>query len=132
MKSNVMQHNLRLNLDIPEHLEVNGYVMNADPKRFKSKNAYIVEALLAGAPIVERGGNDLEVTLTEEQLEKVIAKVTERIKENVMNEVLRILLNLVTTKQTGVPFFQTESGEQTIEEEIDAGLADLALDYFEE
>ena len=132
MKSNVIQHNIRLNLDVPEHLEVNGYVMNADPKRFKSKNAYIIEALLAGAPIVERGGSDLAVTLTEEQLETVIDKVTECIKENVMNEVLKILLNLVTTKQAGVPFVQTEPKEQTIEEEIDAGLADLALDYFEE
>ena len=132
MKSNVIQHNIRLNLDVPEHLEVNGYVMNADPKRFKSKNAYIIESLLAGAPIVERGGSDLAVTLTEEQLETVIDKVTERIKENVMNEVLKILLNLVTTKQSGVPFIQMEPKEQTIEEEIDAGLADLALDYFEE
>lgn len=132
MKSNVIQHNLRLNLDIPEHLEVNGYVMNADPKRFKSKNAYIVEAILAGAEIVERGGKDLAVTLSEEQLKVVVNKVTERIKENVMNEVLKILLNLVTSQQTVVSTFQTEQREETIEDEIDAGLADLALDYFEE
>ena len=52
---NIYQHNIRLNLDRAEHLMVHRYLMNADPKIFKSKNEFFIKAVLAGAASVSKG-----------------------------------------------------------------------------
>lgn len=127
MKDNIYCHNLRLNLNIPEHLEVHGHLMNYDQSQFKSMNAYIIEAIRVGAEKVDCGG-EASPTLSEAQLKELEDRVTERIQKDVLNEVLKTLLGAMA-KPGMVPIYQ-EKAEP--EEEMDAELADLALDYFEE
>lgn len=128
MKDNIYCHNLRLNLDIPEHLEVHGHLMNYDKSKYRSMNTYIIEAIRAGADKVD-GGLDHPI-ISEAQLKQLEKGVTERIKKDVLNEVLKTLLG-VMVKPSAVSLYQEEH-EEPEETEIDAGLADLALDYFEE
>lgn len=129
MKDNIYCHNLRLNLDRPEHLEVHGYLMNYDKGQFKSMNAYIVEAIREGAQRVDFGGKD-QLILTDTQLKKLEDRITERIKTDVLNEILKTILGAAISKPSVMLPQHTSEADET--EEVDAGLADLALDYFEE
>ena len=127
MKDNIYFHNLRLNLDVQEQLDIHGYLMNYDKKKYKSKNIFIMDVLKAG---IEKlyGGLEHSV-LTEEQLKEMEDRITERIRKDVLNEVLKTLLGM-SARPSVVPVYQEPKEEQ--EDKLDAGLADLALDYFEE
>ena len=76
--------------------------MNADPTIFKSKNDFLIKAILAGAESVSKGNlpeevEEVEVKLTEKQLENVSRKVVDLMKTEVMNEVMKTLLGMVVS-----------------------------------
>lgn len=131
MKDNIYFHNLRLNLDVQEQLDIHGYLMNYDKKKYKSKNIFIMDVLKAG---IEKlyGGLEHSV-LTEQQLKEMEDRITERIRKDVLNEVLKTLLGMAV-KPGAMPIYQAQNEEQkdTQEESIDTGLATVALGYFEE
>lgn len=131
MKDNIYFHNLRLNLDVQEQLDIHGYLMNYDKKKYKSKNIFMMDVLKAG---IEKlyGGLEHSV-LTEQQLKEMEDRITERIRKDVLNEVLKTLLGMAV-KPGAMPLYQAQNEEQedTQEEPIDTGLATVALGYFEE
>ena len=81
---NIYQHNIRLNLNKEDHLLVHRYLMNADPREFKSKNDFLIRAVLAGAPSVCQGetvkAEEVEVKLSEEQMKELSLKVVDLLK----------------------------------------------------
>ena len=70
-KSNIYQHNVRLNLDDERHLKVPRYLMNINEDVYKSKNGYIIRAILQGAEQANSVTEDVEWVekrlLTDEQ-----------------------------------------------------------------
>lgn len=131
MKDNIYFHNLRLNLDVQEQLDIHGYLMNYDKKKYKSKNIFIMDVLKAG---IEKlyGGLEHSV-LSEEQLKEMEDRITERIRKDVLNEVLKTLLGMAV-KPGAMPLYQGQNEEQVDaqEEPINTGLATVALGFFEE
>ena len=131
MKDNIYCHNLRLNLDVQEQLDVHGHLMTFDKEKYKSKNAYMIEVIKAG---VEKLNDDfVQSVLTDKQMQQLEDRIVERIRKDVLNEVLKTLLGM--SARPGVVSVyreQNEGQEETQEETIDAGLAAVAWDYFEE
>lgn len=131
MKDNIYFHNLRLNLDVQEQLDIHGYLMNYDKKKYKSKNIFIMDVLKAG---IEKlyGGLEHSV-LSEKQLKEMEDRITERIRKDVLNEVLKTLLGMAV-KPGAMPLYQGQNEEQedAQEELINTGLATVALGFFEE
>ena len=132
---NIYQHNIRLNLDRAEHLMVHRYLMNADPKIFKSKNEFFIKAVLAGAASVSKGilpevVDEVEVKLTEKQLDNISHKVVDLMKTEVMNEIMKTILGMLVSNTSGVVLQpQPQKNEDSLVEDY---LADAAMDYFEE
>ena len=131
MKENIYCHNLRLNLDIQEQLNVHGFLMQFDKDKYKSKNAFMVEVIKAG---MEKMTERVEKSvLPDEQMKLLEGRITERIRKDVLNEVLKTLLGMAVQPGT-LPIYREreEVQEDTHEEPINPGLATVALGYFEE
>lgn len=131
MKDNIYCHNLRLNLNVQEQLDLHGSLMNFDKQKYKSKNAYMIEVIKAG---VEKLSDDfVQSILTDKQMQQLEDRIVERIRKDVLNEVLKTLLRMSARPDVvSVYREQNERQEETQEETIDAGLAAVAWDYFEE
>lgn len=131
---NVYQHNLRLNLDKKEHLQAHRYLMNADMKKYGSRNEYIVQAILAGAPELKipegTRKSDIPLVLSQEQMNELVGKVVEHMKADVLNEVLKTLLSMIVTNPSGLIQSTPQSSET--DTSVEDYLADAAMDYFEE
>lgn len=131
MKENIYCHNLRLNLDIQEQLNVHGFLMQFDKDKYKSKNAFMVEVIKAG---MEKMTERVEKSvLPDEQMKLLEDRITERIRKDVLNEVLKTLLGMAVQPGT-LPLYREQKEEQaeTQEAPINTGLATVALGYFEE
>ena len=70
-----------------EQLDIHGYLMNYDKKKYKSKNIFIMDVLKAG--IEQLYGGLEHSVLTEQQLKEMEDRITERIRKDVLNEVLK-------------------------------------------
>ena len=131
MKDNIYFYNLRLNLDVQEQLDIHGYLMNYDKKKYKSKTIFMMDVLKAG---IEKlyGGLEHSV-LSEDQLKEMEDRITKRIRKDVLNEVLKTLLGMAV-KPGAMPLYQGQNEEQVDvqEEPINTGLATVALGFFEE
>ena len=134
-KSNIYQHNLRLNLDDERHLKVHRYLMNINEDVYKSKNAYIIRAILEGAEkansVTEDGEYVEKGLLTDEQIKELEERITKNLKNEVLNEVLKVLLNMIVSQPSNV-LQQVGQIQSVKEEEPDDALVDAALSYFEE
>ncbi len=134
-KSNIYQHNLRLNLDDERHLKVHRYLMNINEDVYKSKNAYIIRAILEGAEkansVTEDGAYVEKGLLTDEQIKELEERITKNLKKEVLNEVLKVLLNMIVSQPSNV-LQQVGQIQSVKEEEPDDALVDAALSYFEE
>ena len=134
-KSNIYQHNLRLNLDDERHLKVHLYLMNINEDVYKSKNAYIIRAILEGAEkansVTEDGEYVEKGLLTDEQIKELEERITKNLKNEVLNEVLKVLLNMIVSQPSNV-LQQVGQIQSVKEEEPDDALVDAALSYFEE
>ena len=73
---------------------------------------------------------DVEVKLTEKQLENVCRKVVDLMKTEVMNEVMKTLLGMVVSNP--VNFAMQPQTQKDTESVVEDYLADAAMDYFEE
>ena len=134
-KNNIYQHNLRLNLDDEEHLKVHRYLMNANQKVYKSKNAYIIRAILEGAEKannVTEGEDFVEKSLlSDEQIKGLEERITKNLQKEILNEVLKVLMNMIVGQPSSM-IQQVENTQVASEEEPDDALVDAALSYFEE
>lgn len=134
-KSNIYQHNLRLNLDNESHLKVHRYLMNINEDVYKSKNAYIIRAILEGAEkansVTENGKYVEKGLLTDEQIKELEEQITKNLKKEILNELLKVLLNMIVSQPSNV-LQQVGQIQSVKEEEPDDALVDAALSYFEE
>ncbi len=45
MRENIVYVSLRLNMDVPKHVEINKKLQKLNPNVYKSKNQFVIEAL---------------------------------------------------------------------------------------
>lgn len=88
MKQNIYQHNLRLNLNRRDDLELHRALMNFEQDKYKSKNDFLkqklCESIFGNGDSQEQGTDVLNASeyVTKEELEQRIAKVvTDVLKE---------------------------------------------------
>ena len=81
MKQNIYQHNLRLNLNRQDDLELHRALMNFDKDKYRSKNDFLkrklCESIFGNGDSQEQESNVLNTSeyVTKEELEQRIAKV---------------------------------------------------------
>lgn len=89
MKSNIFVHNLRLNLDHDEDLQLHGALMNYDENSYKSKNDYLKK--MASNGVFGNQDNRRRVSKAVGDAEVVTMDVLEQRLEKVVNDVLKEL-----------------------------------------
>lgn len=121
-KENIYQHNIRLNLDNPKHLELHNKLMNVDTDMYGSKNNYIIVKLTES---IARDEGNLEIP--EESARKIENRVTKR----VLYQVLQILLSRFIGNGITIQQLIQEEPKSAEEDEFDENLFDAACGYFE-
>lgn len=131
-----MKYCLRLNLTIPEHLEIHKTLRNLNPELYRSINQFMIAALssfihkadqtelLTDEALREKLGKEL---VTKSELENVAGKI----KEEVTREILTYVLSSVMKNNTPVVIpEQTNSMSREVPKEPepmeDETLAELA------
>lgn len=89
MKSNIFVHNLRLNLDHDEDLQLHGALMNYDENSYKSKNDYLKR--MASDGIFGNPDNRRRISKTVGDTEVVTMDILEQRLGKVVNDVLKEL-----------------------------------------
>lgn len=89
MKSNIFVHNLRLNLDHDEDLQLHGALMNYDENSYKSKNDYLKK--MASDGVFGNPDNRRRISKTAGEAEVVTMDILEQRIDKVVNEVLKEL-----------------------------------------
>lgn len=128
-KDDIVQYNLRLNLNNPYDLKLHQAIMNANLKIYKSKNNYLRKAMYRGI-FGETEENDTKndiIDFRQFVSKKELLQVETRVKETVIEEVVKLLFSTVANK-TVVPAVQ--QSETSKEEDIDSAVTDIALGYF--
>ena len=136
-KDDVMQHIFRLNLENPVELRLHQQLLNVNLDVYKSKNKYIIKKLSSGIfgerdelEQMQSGTNQMrkQRSLSETELQML----EQRITQSVLNEVLKMLLNMVVqpTRKYTLPVVEATTDKS--EDDIDENVASAALGYFEE
>lgn len=89
MKSNIFVHNLRLNLDHDEDLQLHGALVNYDENSYKSKNDYLKS--MASDGIFGNPDNRRRISKTVGDTEVVTMDILEQRLGKVVNDVLKEL-----------------------------------------
>lgn len=89
MKSNIFVHNLRLNLDHDEDLQLHGALMNYDENNYKSKNDYLKK--MASDGVFGNPDNRRRISKTAGEAEVVTMDILEQRIDKVVNDVLKEL-----------------------------------------
>lgn len=136
-KDDVMQHIFRLNLENPVELRLHQQLLNVNLDVYKSKNKYIIKKLSSGIfgerdelEQMQSGTNQMrnQGSLSETELQML----EQRITQSVLNEVLKMLLNMVVQPTGKYTLPVVEATTDKSEDDIDENVASAALGYFEE
>jgi len=129
-KDEIVQYNIRLNLNNPNHLRLHQAILNANMEIYKSKNNYLRKVAYRGifgeseSLDEENDIVDLSQLVTKKELEEQVKKI----KESVMREMIGMMLSFMAGK---TPMISTiPRGEEPEEDTVDDAVADAALGYF--
>lgn len=129
-KDEIVQYNIRLNLNNPNHLRLHQAILNANMEIYKSKNNYLRKVAYRGifgeseGLDEEDGIVDLSQLVTKKELEEQVKKI----KESVTQEMLRMMFSFMagnTPMISAMPRL-----EEPEEDAVDDAVADAALGYF--
>lgn len=137
-KDNIVVHNLRLNLDNPQHRKINAVLQDLNPDVFKSKNRFLAEAVEMYIDSFENEDLTKEESKKKANSKEYISRIDlEKIKEDiryellteVRNEVIKLLGGVVSGMQMGQRLQDNNSTiQETIEQEtVDETMEKLAL-----
>ena len=129
-KDEIVQYNIRLNLNNPNHLRLHHAILNANMEIYKSKNNYLRKVAYRGifgeseSLDEENDIVDLGQLVTKKELEEQVKKI----KESVMREMIGMMLSFMAGK---TPMISTiPRVEEPEEDTVDDAVADAALGYF--
>ena len=129
-KDEVVQYNIRLNLNNPSHLKLHQAILNANMEIYKSKNNYLRKVAYRGI-FGEPEGLDEEddiVDLSQLVTKKELEEQVKKIKESVMQEMFGMMFSSMAGR---VPVISaTPRVEEPEDDIVDDAVADAALGYF--
>ncbi len=131
---------IRLNMHNPDHVLINDVIQNLDPKIFKSKNQFILDAIQfyidnygSETFIAKKKENERAEYIRSEDIEDIKAEVIEAAINEARKEVIRLLGGVISGMNVGQPVIMqaanSEAQEPTEDVMDDADVAGLAMGW---
>ena len=131
---------VRLNMNNPQHVKINEVIQNLDPKIFKSKNQFIIDALQF---YIDNYGRETFVVKTKEKeraeyirsedIEDIKAEVIEAATSEARKEVIRLLGGVISGMNVAQPIVRPvlEEKEEEPDNDVmnDEDVAGLAMGW---
>ena len=129
---------IRLNMHNPDHVLINNVIQNLDPKIFKSKNQFILDACKfyidnygSETFIAKKKDNERAEYIRSADIEDIKAEVIEAAINEARKEVIRLLGGVISGMNVGQPVIMqaanSEAQEPTEDVMDDADAAGLAM-----
>ncbi len=131
---------IRLNMHNPDHVIINDVIQNLDPKIFKSKNQFILDAIKfyidnygSETFIAKKKDNERAEYIRSADIEDIKAEVIEAAINEARKEVIRLLGGVISGMNVGQPVIMqaanSEAQEPTEDVMDDADVAGLAMGW---
>lgn len=131
---------IRLNMHNPDHVLINNVIQNLDPKIFKSKNQFILDACKfyidnygSETFIAKKKDNERAEYIRSADIEDIKAEVIEAAINEARKEVIRLLGRVISGMNVGQPVIMqaanSEAQEPTEDVMDDADVAGLAMGW---
>ena len=131
---------IRLNMHNPDHVLINNVIQNLDPKIFKSKNQFILDACKfyidnygSETFIAKKKDNERAEYIRSEDIEDIKAEVIEAAINEARKEVIRLLGGVISGMNVGQPVIMqaanSEAQEPTEDVMDDVDVAGLAMGW---
>ena len=129
---------IRLNMHNPDHVLINNVIQNLDPKIFKSKNQFILDACKfyidnygSETFIAKKKDNERAEYIRSEDIDDIKEEVIEAATNEARKEVIRLLGGVISGMNVGQPVIMqaanSEAQEPTEDVMDDADVAGLAM-----
>ena len=130
----------RLNMHNPDHVLINNVIQNLDPKIFKSKNQFILDACKfyidnygSETFIAKKKDNERAEYIRSEDIDDIKAEVIEAAINEARKEVIKLLGGVISGMNVGQPVIiqaaNSEAQEPTEDVMDDADVAGLAMGW---
>ena len=131
---------IRLNMHNPDHVLINNVIQNLDPKIFKSKNQFILDACKfyidnygSETFIAKKKDNERAEYIRSEDIDDIKAEVIEAAINEARKEVIRLLGGVISGMNVGQPVIMQAANSEAQEpaEDVmdDADVAGLAMGW---
>ena len=131
---------IRLNMHNPDHVLINNVIQNLDPKIFKSRNQFILDACKfyidnygSETFIAKKKDNERAEYIRSEDIEDIKAEVIEAAINEARKEVIRLLGGVISGMNVGQPVIMQAANSEAQEpaEDVmdDADVAGLAMGW---
>ena len=131
---------IRLNMHNPDHVLINNVIQNLDPKIFKSKNQFILDACKfyidnygSETFIAKKKDNERAEYIRSEDIEDIKEEVIEVATNEARKEVIMLLGGVISGMNVGQPVIMqaanSEAQEPTEDVMDDADVAGLAMGW---
>ena len=131
---------IRLNMHNPDHVLINNVIQNLDPKIFKSKNQFILDACKfyidnygSETFIAKKKDNERAEYIRSADIEDIKTEVIEAAINEARKEVIRLLGGVISGMNVGQPVIMqaanSEAQEPTEDVMEDADVAGLAMGW---
>ena len=129
---------IRLNMHNPDHVLINNVIQNLDPKIFKSKNQFILDACKfyidnygSETFIAKKKDNERAEYIRSEDIDDIKEEVIEAATNEARKEVIKLLGGVISGMNVGQPVIMqaanSEAQEPTEDVMDDADVAGLAM-----
>ena len=131
---------IRLNMHNPDHVLINNVIQNLDPKIFKSKNQFILDACKfyidnygSETFIAKKKDNERAEYIRSADIDDIKAEVIEAAINEARKEVIRLLGGVISGMNVGQPVIMQAANSEAQEpaEDVmdDADVAGLAMGW---
>ena len=131
---------IRLNMHNPDHVLINNVIQNLDPKIFKSKNQFILDACKfyidnygSETFIAKKKDNERAEYIRSADIEDIKTEVIEAAINEARKEVIRLLGGVISGMNVGQPVIMqaanSDAQEPTEDVMDDADVAGLAMGW---
>ena len=131
---------IRLNMHNPDHVLINNVIQNLDPKIFKSKNQFILDACKfyidnygSETFIAKKKDNERAEYIRSADIEDIKTEVKEAAINEARKEVIKLLGGVISGMNVGQPVIMqaanSEAQEPTEDVMDDADVAGLAMGW---
>ena len=131
---------IRLNMHNPDHVLINNVIQNLDPKIFKSKNQFILDACKfyidnygSETFIAKKKDNERAEYIRSADIEDIKTEVIEAAINEARKEVIRLLGGVISGMNVGQPVIMQAANSEALEptEDVmdDVDVAGLAMGW---